>query len=447
MSQGLTAGRVLGLVLSGLALTGCSHIPFLNRGGADKVQAQAAKGERLPVLGVNARVEPTAALKGVEFSVPPAQPLAAWPVPGGTPEQAVEHVQAGANFQIAWRRKAGAGQSRGTHVTAPPIVADGRVYVMDGRAAVTAFDEGGRQIWRTDLANRSGKDRDAYGGGIAFGGGTVFVASGYRFVVALDARTGAEKWRTPMSSPVHSAPNVQGGRVYVIDVQDQLTVLDAATGQSVWTYQAIEEPARVLQASSPAVSGDVVVAPFASGEIVALNNANGSELWTDVLSLTNRNNALSEIRDIGGRPVVYRGDVLAGSHSGVLVSIALNTGQRRWALPIFTISSPWPAGDVIYVTDQAGEVICIARDSGQVYWISDLNKDRRKKERAIWSGPILASNRLIVVSDKGEAVALDPKTGARTATLRLGSPAFLSPVAANGTVYVLSRDAELIAIR
>jgi len=53
------------------------------------------------------------------------------------------------------------------------------------------------------------------------------------------------------------------------------------------------------------------VTGFASGELVAQRAPNGNDLWTQALSQSNRNNALSEIRDIAGRPVIYRGDVLA----------------------------------------------------------------------------------------------------------------------------------------
>jgi outer membrane protein assembly factor BamB len=134
----------------------------------------------------------------------------------------------------------------------------------------------------------------------------------------------------------------------------------------------------------------------------------------------------------------------------------LRTGAVRWQLPVSATTSPWPAGDVVFVVDQAGEVICASRDSGQLYWITDLNKPppaakRGKKPpkrvRAAWSGPILASNRLITVSDKGEAVALDPKTGAVEKRLKLGDDSLLSPIAANGLIYIATQKADLIAIR
>lgn len=446
-----TLARCAAVLILSVSVSACAGIklprlPGAKGGGGGKYQGP---GTRIPVLALNQSLQPAAALKGVDFALPPAQAVTEWPLPGGTPEQSVDHVAAGANFEVAWRRKVGDGRARGRHVTATPVIAGGRIFTMDGDATISARDERtGAEAWSVDLAPRSGRDKEAYGGGIAFADGTLFVASGYRFVTALDARTGAVKWRTAVSSPVHGAPTVSGGRVFAVDIEDQLMAFDANTGAVVWNFQALEEPARVISASSPAVSGEVVVAPFASGEVNAFRTINGTALWTDTLSFTNRNNALSEIRDIAGRPVIYRGDVFAGSHSGLFGAISLRDGTRRWDLPIATITTPLPTGDVVYVTDQEGKVICIARESGQVFWTVDLNAGvKKRKNRAVWSGPLLANDRLIVVSTKGEALALNPKTGAKIKSIKLGSGAFLSPVAANGVVYVLSEAAELVAIR
>jgi outer membrane protein assembly factor BamB len=196
------------------------------------------------------------------------------------------------------------------------------------------------------------------------------------------------------------------------------------------------------------VTPDTVVAAFASGELVALQPSNGNGLWSAVLSKSNRNSALSEIRDIPGRPVIYKGDVYAVSHSGLFAAIDLRTGNVRWSLPVTGITTPWPAGDVVYVTDTSGSVICASRDSGQVYWVVDLNKGITKaKNRAVWSGPVLASNRLVLVSSKGDAVALDPKTGVKEKTLKLGSDALMNPIAVGDNLYVATEAADLIAIR
>ena len=457
----MKAFRYLAVLVLAAAVSGCGTLrridlwPF---GGDDKgPQAQAAQGRRIPLIEFNQTVTAAEALRGVPYQIPAPQAVADWPLPGGTPEQSVEHVEAAPAFEIAWRRRIGQGASRGAQVTAPPVAAGGRVYAMDAGAQVSAWDmRNGGQAWRVDLAPR-GRDR-AFGGGVAYAGGRLYVTSGYRFVAALDAATGAVVWRTPTAAPIHGAPTVSDGRVFAVTVDNEVVSLDAATGAVNWTHQALVEPARFAIASSPAISGDVVVAPFSSGELIALRAQNGNELWNDVLSRSSRNNALSEIRDIAGRPAIYRGDVYATSHSGVFSATDLRTGQRRWSVPLTGLTTPWPAGDVVFVMSKAGELAAVSRDSGQAFWVSDLNRGRVRSEggflglwdhevRPVWSSPLLASNRLILVNTDGEAAAVDAMTGALQRTIRLGSPAFISPIAAGGMVFVVTQEAELVAIR
>jgi outer membrane protein assembly factor BamB len=234
-----------------------------------------------------------------------------------------------------------------------------------------------------------------------------------------------------------------------------MLTFNAATGAPDWTYQALTEPARMLVASSPAVSNGTVVAAFASGELVALRADNGTELWNEPLSRTTRTNALSEIRDIAGRPVIYKGDVFAVSHADVMAATDLRSGQLRWQIPVSAFTSPWAAGDVVYIVDDSGQVICASRDSGQLYWLTDLNaappvtaKNKHPKQvRAAWSSPILANGRLITVSDHGDAVAINAKTGEVVARLKLGEDALIGPIAAGNMIYVVTQKADLIAIQ
>lgn len=440
-------------VIASLALSGCATVskvgslnPFHARKG--RSAATASKGVRIPVVALNDQLKVSDALKGQDFFLPPPAPQSEWPYPGGTLASSVENVAAAPNFAIAWRRSFGTPSSRRHHVTAPPIAFGGRLFLMDGAADVSAHDAvSGGQIWRINIMPKSKRDHEAWGGGLAYDNGKIFVSSGFREVVALDAATGRLLWRTMTDAPLHAAPTVADGRVYVEDVNDELQAFDETSGNPLWTYQALTEPARILAATSPAVENETLVSSFASGELVALRAANGNELWNDSLSRANRTNALSEIRDIPGRPVIYKSDVYAVSHSDVFAAVDLRTGQVRWTLPVSAITSPWAAGDVVYVVDDSGQVICASRDAGQVYWIKDLNAGVKRKQRAFWSTPVLASNRLITVSSKGEAVALNPKTGAVERTLKLGADAMIGPIAVGDTLYVVSESAQLIAIR
>lgn len=466
------------VLLSGLAMTVAScgtvrnALPF-GWGGSQEPVATATEGQRISILEFEQQLAPSAALSGRDFFLPGPQAATAWSQPGGNAENAVEHVIAAPDFTIGWRRDIGAGSARDRQVMSPVVAEDGKVFVMDGEAAVTAVDAGtGSVLWKASvkvdeadrgrrflgvgLGGRAGGG--GFGGGIAVSGGKVFVSSGYRVMTAFDANTGAELWRTPVDLPIHGAPTVAGQRVYVVDVDNQLIAFNVENGRQDWSYRGITEPARIMRASSPAISGGTVVAPFSSGQIVALQATNGQPVWEQVLSRTSRTSALSELRDIAGRPVVSRGQVYAISQSGVLQVMDLRTGQPKWTLPIVGVNQPLPVGDVVYVVSQAGELTVVNRETGQVYWTRDLNEGRVRKEggflgfgkrtvRPVWSGPILASNRLVLVNSDGEAVAFDPKTGAQTGSLKLGSAAYIAPAAYNGALYVLTDKGQLVSIR
>ncbi|HEX5378116.1 MAG TPA: PQQ-binding-like beta-propeller repeat protein [Phenylobacterium sp.] len=467
----MTSMRRNGLLVLLLAVSvtasGCSTVSRINPfHRADKEAKEvASEGKRIAIVAFDDKVEPAEGLKGADFFLPDPQPVTQWSLPGGTPEQSIEHVQGGGDLSVAWKKGFGQKSTRGAHVTAPPIAVNGKVYVMDGEATVSAHDAAsGAEIWRTDLRPKNKRDKEAFGGGLAIADGKLVVSSGYRFVAQLNADTGAVIWRTNTEQPVHAAPTIAGGRVFVVAIDNTLLTFDAATGADGWTYQALSEPARILAASSPAVSGDTVVASFGSGELVALRTANGNDLWNEALSRASRTNALSEIRDIPGRPVIYQGDVFAVSHSGIFAATDLRTGQARWTLPITGITTPWPAGDVVYVIDKIGKVYCVSRETGQVYWVRDLSEGRNKKGRGafftglgkgkkknivhpLWSSPILASGRLITASDTGEVVAINAKTGVVEKTLQLGQPVLIGPISLNGTIYIATDEAQLIALR
>lgn len=439
---------VIGVMAIAAPTGGCAALKAGNVFVRKKPEDFASKVGRIPVVAADQAVTPSAALAGKDFTLPPATALADWPLPGGTPTQSVEHVAAAPLFQQVWSKSFGKPSDRAFHVTAPPVAAGGHIFVMDAAAGVRALDaRTGAIIWRTNLQPKLHNDAKAYGGGVAYADGRLYVTSGFRFVAALDAATGNLIWRTTTDGPIHNAPTVGGGRVFAVDNDNQLLALNTGTGAVEWNYAGLSDSARILAASSPALVDDTVVAAFSSGEVVRLRAATGAEIWQPTsIARGVRTSAINEIRDIAGRPVVYQGNIYASGHSGVTAAADLVTGDVKWTLPIASISTPWASGDVVYVTSQAGEVICISRANGDIYWIRDLNAGAKPKDRALWTGPVLASGRLIVASSKGRAVALDPKTGVVQKNIRISGSALIAPIAVDGMVYIVTDQARLVAI-
>ena len=71
----------------------------------------------------------------------------------------------------------------------------------------------------------------------------------------------------------------------------------------------------------------------------------------------------------------------------------------------------------------------------------------RPGAKPLWTGPLLASAKLIVASSTGELAVLDPKTGAVDRKMNLGASVLLEPIAVDGMVYVVTDDAQVIALR
>src|SRR5579859_4615748 len=98
--------RVLAVVsLAALALGACSTLSNINPfHGRSPKASTASEGARISLLELNDQLKVSDSLKGQDFFLPPPQPQADWPLPGGAPEQAVENVAAAPDFAIAWRR-------------------------------------------------------------------------------------------------------------------------------------------------------------------------------------------------------------------------------------------------------------------------------------------------------------------------------------------------------
>jgi len=407
-------------------------------------------GERIPVLGLDQRLQPDSKLMATAVKLPPPTVNPDWPEPGGYPNHAMYHLALPARIGRAWEVSVGDGSSRYTRVMSQPVVANGRVYTMDGGVQVTALTaDSGRKIWQVDLKPKDMRG-NGFGGGPAFWNGRLYVATGYGQVVALDPATGKQIWRKDVTAPVHAPPTVANGRVFAVTVENELDVLSADDGRRLWNHNGIPETAGLLGGASPAVEGEIVVVPYNSGELFALRVENGRAVWSDNLASARTADAVSSLADIHGRPVIDRGRVFAVGHSGRMAAIDLRTGDRVWEQPIGSSHTPWVAGDYVFVLANDNEVTCLTRNEGKVRWVRQLPRyqdEKKKSDPILWAGPVLGGDRLIVLSSNGDALSLSPYTGQPLGHVEMSSSGYLGPVIANNTLYLLTDDANLSAYR
>jgi outer membrane protein assembly factor BamB len=430
-----------------LGLAGCSSVGDLFQAGSKA----KLPGKRLSVMELETKLTVDPETKGSEIDLPAAIENKDWTQPGGVASNAMSRLAASDTLKKLWTVDAGSGSGGASRLIASPIVAEGKIFVLDAEAHVRAFDaKSGKHLWTQDLTPEDMDSEKARGGGIAYENGRLFVATGLGFVFALDAKDGKELWKTNAVVPFRASPTVDGGHVFVVTSDNQMLCLSGDTGEIIWRHRGITEAAGIMAATSPAVSGSIVIAPYSSGELFALRAENGTVLWSDSLTRTGNLTSLSELNDIAGRPVIDQDRVFAISHSGRFVSIDLRTGERVWTRDVPGVQTPWLAGDYIYLVTTEQEVVAMSRRDGRIHWLTKLDRWEDPDDRTEpieWSGPVFAGGHLILVSTTGDGVEISPTTGEVVGNFDLPGKTLIAPIVAGGIVYILTDNGTLEALQ
>ncbi len=464
MKRITAAALLLGLAIS---LAGCGSTMNTVSSWFSGSKRSTLKGARISLMGTDESIRPDASIASTPVVLPAPYRNPEWSQPGGFPSNATYHLAAPGPLRQIWDANGGKGSDAASRVTAAPVIAGGRAYVMDSQSHVFAFDtRNGERVWDRELSPKNGTDwptmwgllgtpntivpTSGGSGGLAYDAGKLFVTSGWGVVYALDAKNGNRVWDHDVGIPMVNAPVVSGGRVFISTHDNHFMALAEADGRQLWSHQGIPEPAGIMSSTSAAVSGEFVLAPYTSGELYALRVQNGQVAWSDVLSQSGQVTSLSELDDIAGRPVIDRDMVFAISHSGVMAGINLSTGDRVWSRDVGGTQTPLAAGDYVYVITDDSRLLCLTRKEGKVRWVHQLPnwEDETNLEDPItWTGPLLVSDKLLVMSSDGYMQALSPYNGDLLGRVSLDDGTSVAPVVADGTVYIYTNDATLLALR
>ena len=279
--------------------------------------------------------------------------------------------------------------------------------------------------------------------------GVAYIASGRAEVIAVDAATGKEKWRQKVPRSGRAAPTIADGKLFVALLGNAIICLSAADGKRLWSYQGNQNTTGMLGLPAPAYSDGLLVAGFGTGELIGLRAATGAVVWLDTLASSRGGNP-GDLSAIHGLPVIQDGRVYAVSMGGLMIALDLRSGRRLWERDIASSETPWLAGGFMYVLSSDSQLVCLDRIDGSVIWVTQLEKweNKEKKRNAIfWTGPVLAGDRLVVVASTSVAQAVSPYTGEVLGEQALSGPAAVAPVAAGGTLLVITDDGKMLALR
>ncbi|MCZ4280415.1 PQQ-binding-like beta-propeller repeat protein [Kiloniella laminariae] len=430
----------------GLALTGCSL--------ADKWLGEdedpPLPGARISIHSGDKGLTADSTISDQRILLPKPFENTFWTHNGGNPAHAMFHLSLGEMPREIWSDGIGEENDGDEIILAQPLVVESVLFTMDSRSTVKAYDRNtGKVYWEKDLEPNDEED-GYFGGGIAYADGRIFVSTGFARVFALDVRSGAILWTQDVPAPMRAAPTVNGGRVFIVTLDNQTISLAADDGRRLWSHVGVQAETSLLGGASPAVAGRILIVPYSSGEIVAIDVVEGDLKWGIDLSSVQKTDPLTDLAHIKAMPVIDRDRVIAISHSGRMVAIDIKEGVRLWDTDIGGVQMPWVAGDFIYVLTNDAQVAAVRRDDGRIRWVQPLPRFTDPEDRKgliVWQGPVLASDRLIVAGSHGEAISLSPYTGEVLGFLDLPDGAAMPPVVAGNSLYFLTAEAEIIAMR
>jgi outer membrane protein assembly factor BamB len=426
--------RIIPFCLTALILAACD---------AEKIPIT---GTRVAIVNYESSVKVDEDAKDISIQLPSCEMGRDWAQVGGGADHVMPHLSLKETLVPLWTTSIGAGRGDG-RLLSTPIVAEGIIYALDAYGNVTALEAGSSNtLWQTNISPE-GQQISIIGGGVAYGGGKIFVTSPHAEVLALDAKTGAILWRRTTPSPVRASPTIAEGRVYVLTISNQLEVLDAEKGTPLWNHAGITEHAGLLGTASPAVAKGVVVVTYSSGEIYALKAENGHQLWMETLSTTRRPDSLSSLSHIKALPVIHQNNVIVIGHNQKMAAYDLRRGERLWERHIGGTRTPAVVGEYIFMVNSHNELLCLTRQHGQVVWVKKLDADPESPYKVVWEGPLVAGGRLYLVNTGGSLVSFDPATGKILESRYIGSSFTLPPFCAQETLYLLTDEGDLMAFQ
>ncbi len=429
-------------------MSGCAAIKGI-AGGGDK-KSTPTIGNRIDILGTEADTSADLNLANIAVILPPAATNIDWAQPGGNAAKSPGHVTLGQGLTQVWTAMI-AGASSRARLASAPVVSNGRLYVIDTQARVSAFDANtGAQIWSTMLDVKGDGRPSLFGGGVSADGDFVYATNGVGDVAAIKADTGAVVWKKRPAGPLRGAPTLSNGNVYVMTQDNQIYALAAADGEAQWNEAGPVGVSGIFGVAAPAAGQGTVIAGYSTGELAAYRYENGRSLWSDTLSRTSMSTSVSTLTDIDADPVIDRGRVFALGKGGRMAAYELATGQRIWEINIAGIATPIVSGDWVFVLTDDAKLLCVQRSSGKIRWISKLkhyDNEAKKKGPVSWRGPVLAGDRLIVSNSEGSVWSVSTGEGAASQVFDVKKPLSLAPIVANNTLYLLDDSGKISAFR
>jgi outer membrane protein assembly factor BamB len=315
------------------------------------------------------------------------------PAPGA---KAVEHVDSGKPFlhpdsvgadrahtykvlaydgrtgQLLWEQTAWQGvpfdnRHRKSSFASPSVATDGTlVFAYFGSEGVFAYDVNGKPAWQTSVGKVKTLGLGAASSPVVHDGLVILQCDDDdgkdSAIVALDAKSGREKWR--MKRPVQvswSTPVLVSSSArteLVTNGAEWIIAYDPATGKELWRTKGVESNA----IHTPVVGDGVVIvtAGFPAKKTIAIKPGGSGDVTGTANILWTYEKGTAYVVS----PILYEGLLYLVNDRGVITALDATTGDVKYEggrvpIPASFMGSPIAADGKILMTSEDGDTFVI----------------------------------------------------------------------------------------
>ena len=104
----------------------------------------------------------------------------------------------------------------------------------------------------------------------------------------------------------------------------------------------------------------------------------------------------------------------------------------------------------MYIIDDEARLICINKNTGDIYWIKQLEKIRKNKKNGKlnnWKGPYLINGLLYLISEHGEVLSVSPISSEILSNNKLGIKGIsINPIILSETIIIMDDESNVYRV-
>ena len=307
-----------------------------------------------------------------------------------------------------------------------PIYFDNTILFLTKKGLLVARDvsNGYKVKWEFPLQFIMGKViKKTDQASLSYGDDKVFITTNNGYIIALDANNGQFLWYKIKPFPIRSPLKYYLGKLYGSSPIGHFFVLDVDTGDELITNRTSPIPKITKIHPSILIGNSVAVAGYANGNINGFDLDRGFIRWALDLSQASQEGFMS-MSDVDFTPIYIDGVIIGGSINGGIFLARESDGKTIWNKSISVSSQIIADGEFIFFIDTNNNLICMRRKDGGIKWATKmpsvlniripkyLNDNQIIKALpVIKRGPILANGKLLVFTNFGEVITINPDNG------------------------------------